>query len=210
MVRCGWLLLIALTLSACTTFATVQPARISSGPSFHAQATVAAPPGELPGWIWSFDCAEGCNHSIPGVEIGASIGVSGPTRRFSVGGGVMAPLTPFLEAYWQIAGEPSPSGVGARVGVPVNGWGEYRVFYRRELSSSVITNTHAVVATGSSPNGANTATFVALLQSIGLLERGSTAIAIPAVSIGVSHTTRERHGERETAFGLMAIGSIGI
>lgn len=103
--------LIGYLAASCTTFTTVRPAGVQPGLSVHTQATVAAPAGELPGWIWSFDCAEACNRAIPGWEVGAYHGVADTTAAYYLGAGLIAPLTPFVEGYRQFFGMP-----------PVHGW----------------------------------------------------------------------------------------
>jgi hypothetical protein len=206
----GRALLGILFMPGCTTFATVRPAEIHPGLSFHTQATVSAPPGELPGWIWSFDCAEDCNKGIPGVELSLFHGVSDSTRGYYLGGGLVAPINPFLEGYWRFSRNAPARGIGARIGIPVSGWSEARVFYRQDIGSRVTSNTNFVVTTGSSPNGANTATFLALIESVGLVERSAGSVIIPALSVGVTHTVRTRYGDRETAFGLLGVASFGV
>lgn len=71
-------------------------------------------------------------------------------------------------------------------------------------------NIHLVVAAGNSPNGAGTATFITVVQSIGLVERGARTTLVPALSIGLTRTTRRRYAARESAFGLWAMASIGV
>ena len=203
-----WPLLAVLILPACTTFATVRPARVQPGLSVAGQASIATPPGELPSWMWSLDGAADCDHAVTGFELGVFHGAADSAHAWYAGGGLMAPLTPYFEAYRQLSDGPRASGVGFRVGLPVTGWGEYRVFYRRDLSPNLTTNTHFVVATGTSPNGANSATFVAVLQSFGLVD--DSAGFIPAISVGITRTKRTRYDARESAVGLLATASVGV
>ena len=188
----------------------MRSAEVQPGLSLHAQATVTAPPGELPGWIWSFDCAEGCNHSIPGLELGVFHGVSDSTNGHYFGAGFVAPLNPFVEAYWQFSEKSRARGMGGRLGIPLSGWADSRIFYRHDLGAGVTSNTNFVIATGSSPNGANSATFLALVQSFGLIERGARTSFIPAISVGVTRTVRTRYEERETAVGFLGVLSLGF
>jgi hypothetical protein len=164
----------------------------------------------LPGWIWSFDCAEGCSHAIPGVELGLHYGVADSTRSYYLGGGLVAPVQPFVEGYWQFSRGSPARGVGARVGIPTWGWSDSRIFYRHDLGTGATSNTNFVISTGSSPNGANDATFMALIQSFGLVERNGRTSLIPAISLGLTRTVRTRYGDRETAIGFLAVASIGL
>lgn len=200
--------LAAVLLASCTTFASVRPAQVLPGRSVVIQAAASAPPGELPGWIWSFDCADGCNRSVPGLEIGYAHGVSDSTHAWYVEGGIALPVTPYIEAYRQVGDRSRPRGIGARVGVPTAGWGEYRVFYRTDPRPHLTANSHLVVASGRSPNRENSATFMALIQSVGLMRKGTTSGFIPAFSFGITRTTRNRYGEQETAAGLLAVLSL--
>lgn len=195
-------------LASCTTFVSVRPAQVSHGSSLLLQASATAPPGELAGWMWSFDCAEGCNHGIPGLEIGYGRGISDSTRAWYVEGGAALPVTPYLEVYRQVGDRSRPRGFGVRVGAPVAGWGEYRAFYRTDPRPNLTANTHLVVASGHSPNGESSATFIALIQSFGRMSNGATSGFIPSFSFGVTHTLRNRYGEQESALGLLALVSV--
>ena len=194
-------------LASCATFVSVRPAQVVPGDKLTFQASVSAPPGELPAWMWSLYCAVGCNSPVAGVDIGYGHGVSDSTGAWYVEGGISSPLKPYLEMYRQFGDRARPQGFGARVGAPVIGSGMYRVFYRIDPRPDLTANTHLVVATVRSPNGENTATFVALIQSVGLMKNGATSGFIPAFSFGITHTLRNRSGVLEDAVGLLALVS---
>ena len=194
-------------LTSCATFASVRPAQVTPGGELTFQASVSAPPGELPGWIWSLECAEGCNNPVAGLELGYGHGVSDSSRAWYAEGGLASPLTPYLEVYRQFGDRSRPKGLGVRAGAPVLGLGMYRAFYRTDLRPSLTANTHLVVATVRSPNRENTATFVALIQSFGLMKHGATSGFIPALSFGVTHTLRNRSGVQESAVGIFGLVS---
>lgn len=198
---------LALSLISCTGFASIRSAQVVPGNSFLVQAGASAPPGDLPGWMWSFDCADDCNHVIPGFEIGYGRGVVDSSRAWSFEGGLSLPLTPYVEVYRQVGTRSRPRGIGIRVGAPLSDGGEpreYRIFYRTDPRPNLTSNTHLLVAAGRSPNGENSATFIALIQSVGWLSYGPTSGFISALSFGPTHTFRNRHGERESATRLLA------
>lgn len=205
-----------LTISACTTFATVRSAEVTPGPSLGVQASYAGRPGPEAGWFWAFDCAQECDHPVWGVDLGLSYGWVGAdtTRRPPVAVGVgVSGFSPYADGYVQLRRGRRPLGVGARVGLPIGSWMEHQLYARYDVplgtSARVLLNPALFVHHGNSPNGQNPGTFVAFVQGVGVEVEGPYVSLMPSVALVAGHTRRSSYGRRVasggTAFGTASL-----
>ena len=201
----------AVCIAGCTTFSSVRPAAVIEGPVLSAQASVTTPPGDLVGWIWSFDCAEDCSHSIAGVDVNFMHGTRGTDgNSYQIGGGLILPVMPYFEAYVQRG---AAHGIGGRLGLPLYGWSEQRVYYRADVGqgNKVLTTTSQLFYSGgSSSNGQSRARMVGVFQTIGIVDRDANLTIVPALSLAAAHVSRNRWGERDDGWSVFAIASMTV
>jgi hypothetical protein len=197
----------------CTSFATVRSADVRPGPAFSVQASAAPSPGPVAGWLWSFDCAEDCDHTVPGLDLTFAYGQRKDNETpYSIGLGSNS-LFPFAEAYVQLRdGERFPFGLGARVGIPLGpGW-ENQLYARLDVpitrNARLLWNPGVFHNSTSSPNGANHGSFVGRVQGFGL-ELGAGVLTLtPSVAIvwgRAEYTNPELHGPENRIFGMGAL-----
>jgi hypothetical protein len=203
-------------LSGCTTFSTVRSAEPYLGPSVALQASRSTPPGDLASWLWSFDCAERCNHPIVGGDLGFTYGWrpnSGP-RAMTLGAGVSG-VSPYVDGYVQLAAGPRPFGVGARLGLPVLSWHDHQIYARYDIpidaKSRVLLNPGVFVTEGQSPNGQSSGSFLGVVQGMGLQIDGEYVSWTPAVAVVAGQSRRDRYGSRDgPTSSVFATASLGI
>ncbi|HEX5725278.1 MAG TPA: hypothetical protein VFX98_07415 [Longimicrobiaceae bacterium] len=209
----GLLLLACIASGACTSFLAVQSAEVRAGPSLRVQGSISTPPGDGAAWFWSLDCAENCDHPIPGVDLALSFG----SERASLGVGLNGAF-PYAEAYAQLnRPEQNPYGLGARLGVPVPGWNwtEHLLYarYDHRLASGklLLLNPTLFYHTGNSPNGTNPGSFLAFVQGIGVLSEGRNTSVVPALSVGFGRGERRRDSEVIGPFyTVFAVASVSV
>lgn len=191
----------ALALPACANFATVRSAEVRPGWGASASASATAGVGDAAGWFYSLDCASACDGNVVGVDLAASHGWRrGPGGRpVAVALGTSG-VFPYLDGYVQLGRGGRPFGVGARVGLPVFSWTQHQLYGRVDVplgrETRLLLNPGLLLHTGSSPNGANTGSFVAFVQGVGL-EVGAGAVAFtPAVSLVAGRAEHTSYGGR--------------
>lgn len=193
--------IVALCASAagCTSFATVRSAEVSPGPSAVVQGSLASPPGDAAGWFWSLDCAQDCNHPIPGGDASFAYGHAGASRPFTLGVGLNG-VYPYLEGYVQLSrSERYPAGVGARVGIPMLSWHQHQLYARVDVpvarDVTVLWNPGIVYHTGNSPNGENPGRFLGLVQAVGVQAGSGPIRLVPSAGVVWGRASRESYGE---------------
>ena len=212
----GHVALVACALSAgCTTFATVRSARVDPGLSAAVHASASTNPGDEAGWLWAYDCAERCGEPVFGADLGVTYGWSGPERRlpFALGVGSSG-VYPYAEGYLQLARGRRPFGLGARVGLPLDGWFQHQAYARLDVPlaprARLLLNPALFLHDGASPNGWNRGTFVAFVQGAGVLLEGERVSLTPAVALVLGSARRDRSGTRTgpeaTAFATASLG----
>jgi hypothetical protein len=205
--------LLAISLSACTTFGAVRSAEVSPGPFGHAAATVSGPMNDVSGWFWSFDCAQDCAGLAAGVDASAGYGVAnlgrGPALALAVGS---SGTHPYLDGYAQLGRGRVPFGVGARAGM--GGWREHSIYGRLDVPLGpevrLLLNPALFVHEGASPNGEMTGSFVGFVQGIGFeFEAGALSVT-PAGSLVVGRGRyegyRQTHGPTWNVFPTASLG----
>ncbi len=210
---------VAWALGGCTAFATVRSAEVRPGPSAIAQVSSTGRVGDVTGWFWSFDCAQGCGRAIPSLETGFAYGwrraAAGGPRGGAVGVG-MSGIYPYLDGYAQLGGGRRPFGVGGRVGVPFTSWREHQLYGRVDLPVGgegvrLLLNPALFVHEGRAPNGMNPGTFLGFVQGAGMLipgERTSTTLALALVAGRARRVSYGPGPDSERA--LFATGSFSI
>ncbi|MGH7677578.1 MAG: hypothetical protein ACRENU_03855 [Gemmatimonadaceae bacterium] len=208
-------------LGACTSFSSVRNANVAQGPSLFAQANVSSPPGKQATWFFTLCETVNCNHPIPGGDVNLSFGsVGNRAPPFAVGlaiNGVFpfAGMFPYLEVYVQLRRSPSASGLGVRIGIPMENWSQHQLYMRFNKrmndSSTFLWNPGLVLHTGRSPNGENPGTFLGLVSGFGYEFYEKGVALTPSVSIVVSHaqheTFSESHGPEVSVF---AVGGLSL
>lgn len=203
-------------LSGCATFATVRSAEPYLGPSVALQVSGSTPPGALASWIWSFDCAERCNHSIVGDDLGFTYAWrpdAGP-RAMALGAGISG-VSPYVDGYMQLAGGRRPFGVGARLGLPALSWHDHQVYARYDIpidkKSRLLLNPGVFLSEGHSPNGQSSGSFLGVVQGVGLQIEREYVSWTPAVAVVAGQTRRDRYGNRDgPVSSVFATASLGI
>jgi hypothetical protein len=203
-------------LSGCATFATVRSAEPYLGPSVALQASLSTPPGDLASWIWSFDCAERCNHPIVGGDLGFTYGwrPSGGPRAVTLGAGVSG-VSPYVDGYMQLTGGARPFGVGARLGIPALSWRDHQIYARYDIpfdsKARVLLNPGVFVSEGQSPNGQSSGSFFGVVQGVGLQIEGEYVSWTPAMAVVAGQSRRDRYGRRDgPASSVFATASMGM
>jgi hypothetical protein len=199
--------------AACTSFATVRSAEVRPGPSLTTQLSVAASPGPVAGWLWSWECVADCDHDIAALDLTFTYGQrkSGePPYAFGLG---LNGTFPFAEGYLQLRSvERFPFGVGGRVGIPLGpGW-ENQLYGRLDvpITSDVrlLWNPAVVHNSTSSPNGSNHGSFIGLVQGVGL-ELGTGSVTVtPSLALvwgRAEYRNPELHGPESRLFGTAAL-----
>ena len=201
----------ALLAAGCTSFATVRSAEVRPGPSVTAQVASTSLVGPVAGWLWSYDCAADCDHSIQSLDLTLSYGKRGETP-FSIGIGLNG-TSGFAEGYFQLrSAERFPFGVGGRLGLPIGPAWENQVYGRLDIpmgsSARLLWNPGVFHTSITSPNGANHGSFIGLVQGIGL-ELGSGAVtftpSVAAVWGRAEYNNPEQHGPENRLFGMGAL-----
>jgi len=203
-------------LIGCTTFATVRSAEPYPGTSVSLQASASTPPGDLASWFWSFDCAEACNHSIVGGDLGVTYGwqLGGGPRAMTIGAGING-LSPYVDGYMQLAAGPRPFGLGARLGLPALSWNEHEIYARYDIpiakESRLLLNPGVFLHQGRSPNGASSGSFLGFVQGVGLQIEGEYVSWTPAVAVVAGQSRRDRYGNRDgPVSSVFATASMGV
>jgi hypothetical protein len=198
----------------CTSFATVRSAEVHRGPSVGMQASMSTRPGDVGGWFWSYDCAQNCDHPVPGGDVGLTYG--SPRRAgagaFALGVGVSG-MHPYIDGYVQLAAGRQPFGVGVRLGPPVTSWREHQLYARYDVRTGgrrLLLNPALFIHEGRSPNGENPGSFVGFVQGVGLLQEGARVSWTPAVALVVGRAQRtssgQQHGPVWSMFGAASLG----
>src|SRR5215207_6260716 len=97
-------------VSGCTSFATVRSAEVRPGTAGALQASASTPPGDVASWFWSYDCAEACDHPVPGGDVGLAYGWPRRGGAAALGVGVNG-LHPYVDAYLQLGAGRRPFGL---------------------------------------------------------------------------------------------------
>lgn len=197
----------------CTAFTAVRSAQVEPGRSLDVAVTVATPPGDAAAWFWTFDCAVGCDRTIPAVDVGFTHGHApeGPGRPFEVGAGLSG-FYPYAHGYVQLAEGPRPWGVGGRIGLSFSGWTEASLHLRRDVvlggATRLLLTPTLFWHGGNSPNGMNPGTFVAIAQGVGLEHRLDGVSVAPSVLLVVGRVDRSSYGRattENTAFAVLGL-----
>jgi hypothetical protein len=203
-------------LIGCTTFATARSAQPYLGTSVSLQASGSTPPGDLASWLWSFDCAEACNHPIVGGDMGVTYGwqPNGGPRAVTLGAGING-VSPYIDGYMQLAAGPRPFGLGARLGLPVLSWSDHEIYARYDIpiakDSRVLLNPGVFLHEGRSPNGASSGSFLGFVQGVGLQIEGERVSWTPAVAVVAGQSRRDRYGRRDgPVSSVFATASMGV
>ena len=202
-------------VTGCTSFSTVRSAEVRPGRTMSVQASIAAPPGDDAAWFWSYDCAQGCDHAIPAVELSYEHGWQRSRGvGYSVGVGLSG-VYAFAEAYVQLGSSRGrPVGVGARVGNPFVSWRQHQVYGRVDVPLApgrrLLLNPGLFYHSGRSPNGENPGSFLGLVQGVGIeFDYGAMSIR-PAAAIVWGRAERtsfgQRYGPTTRAFGTASLG----
>ena len=201
--------------TACTSFATVRSAEVLPGASVVAQASTTTRLGDIPGWFWSYDCAERCDHPVVGGDAGITYGwpnrEGGAAFALSVG---LSGVYPYVDLYTQLGRGRQPFGVGARVGLPLTTWREHQLYGRYDVplggSTRLLLNPAVFIHEGASPNGAIRGSFLAFVQGIGVLFEGDRVSWTPAIALVSGRARRTSSGQEfgpvGSVFGAASIG----
>jgi hypothetical protein len=209
-------LLVAATqmLAGCTSFTTVRSARVVAGPEVNIHASYTPSPGDEAGWFWSLDCAQQCDHPIPGGDAGFAYGVSdGGGIPFALGAGLNG-TSPYLEGYGQLYGSTSTAfGLGVRLGIPVISWAQHQLYARVDMplaGSRLLWNPGLLYQTGNSPNGENPGSVVGLTNGFGVQfgdDRMSITPSLGVVWSRAQHSSYgEPHGPENKLFATFGLG----
>lgn len=212
-----WILpFLVVVAQGCTTFSTVRSAEVQAGSGSHQQFSASSDVGDEAGWFYSFDCSSQCNRSVAGAEFSWDFGaVTGTNRGRTLGIGVNSIFQPFVEGYWQLGKSGNaPYGVGARVGIPLGGFSEHRLFGRVDVpfanGERLLWNPGLFYMRGSSPNGQNSGSILAMTNGLGIQVREGDWAFIPSVSLinaRAGHTSyAERFGPSWSTFITAGVG----
>ena len=203
-------------VTACTSFATVRSAEVLPGASIAAQASTTTRPGDIPGWFWSYDCADRCDHPVVGGDAGVTYGW--PNREGSAALAISLGLSgvhPYIDLYTQVGRGQQPFGVGARLGVPLTTWREHQLYGRYDVplggSTRLLLNPAVFIHEGASPNRANRGSFLAFVQGIGVMFEGERVSCTPAIALVSGRARRTLSGGESLSVGSMfGAASIGV
>ena len=211
-----FLIALLLSASACTSFATVRSAEVLPGRSVGVQASMSGRPGDVPGWFWSYDCTQVCDHPIVGGDAGFTYGWQreGGAGAVAVGVGVSGLLFPYVDAYAQLRAGRQPFGIGARLGFPFLSWREHQLYGRYDVplgrSTRLLLNPAMFLHEGHAPNGQSPGTFLAFVQGVGLLLEGDRVSWTPAIALIAGRAQRNSYGQQygpvRSVFGAASIG----
>jgi hypothetical protein len=207
-------LALGLAATGCTSFATVRSAQVHPGSSSTFQASTTSPTGDGVGWFYGLDCSSACSHSVTALDAAFTYGWAGE-QPYTLGFGVNGLLFPYVEVYTQLRGDSARAfGVGARLGVPVLGWGSHQLYARYDIplagGTRVLWNPGLFLHAGNSTNGGNPGHFVALVQGVGVEHRRQRSTVVPAVALIVARGDRqspsaEEDGPFTTVFGAASV-----
>lgn len=206
---------VCLLLHGCT-FAHVRSAQVNPGTTVHVQASLSSDPGPDAGWFWAFGDCYRCSSPIPALDVGVSYGIAGSDghrpRAWEAG---LDGFSGYAGGYVQLfQGERSAYGVGGRFGIPWPAPISHSMLYGRydrllPNGDRLLWNPALLVHAGNSPNGANPAAFVGLVQSAGLEMRGKYITVIPSVSLvlggGYGRSYGQPRGPFRATFGTAAV-----
>ena len=194
-----FLALAVLCATGCASMGTVRPARVQPGTWIEG--------GISAGFAWpmlancllsgrktiSGDLVGSCKNDGPwGIEGGVTRGIVGDASAYSLGAGmqlVAGEFTPFVEGYRQMRGDDRPWGIGARAGIPTQGWGAHSAtlrFDRPRGEASVLSwNPSLLVQHGRADGkGELNGSWIGLANAIGVTrtgERATSTFALHAV-----------------------------
>jgi hypothetical protein len=202
-------------VACCTSFATVRSAEVLPGPSLGIQASASTRPGDVAAWFWSYDCAENCDHVIPGGDVGFTYGWprQGRIGAFALGAGLSGTF-PYADGYLQLASGRTPFGVGARLGLPLMSWREHQLYGRYDVrlgeSTRLLLNPALFFHEGETPNGETPGSFRGFVQGVGLLFEGETVSWTPAIALVAGRARRRdssrQYGPERSVFGTASLG----
>ncbi len=206
---------VPVSLSGCTTFATVRSADVRPGPSVAFHAAASTPPGDVTGWFWAVDCVEACNYPVIGGDLGVTYGwrpTEGPGAVALTAG--VSGVYPYVDGYVQLGSGRQPFGVGARIGPPVTSWREHQLYARYDVplgaSTRLLLNPGLFLHEGRAPNGASPGRFVGIVQGVGVQLEGSRISLTPAVAVVAGRAQRDSYGRRygpeQTVFVTTSLG----
>jgi hypothetical protein len=211
----GVVILAALLLLGCTSFATVRSAEVRPGPAAALHASASTRPGDVAGWFWSDDCAQACDHRVLGGDAGLTYGWprGGGAGAFALGVGLSG-THPYVDGYLQLGAGRQPFGVGARVGPPVTSWREHQLYGRYDVrlggTTRLLLNPALFLHEGRAPNGASPGSFVGFVQGVGLLLEGARVSWTPAVALVAGRAQRTSYGQQygpvRSVFGTASLG----
>jgi hypothetical protein len=202
-------------VSGCTSFSTVRSAEVRPESSVAIQASASTRPGDVAGWFWSDDCAQPCDHSVVGGDVGLTHGWSRGRRAGGVALGVgLSGTHPYVDGYVQLGAGRQPFGVGARIGPPLTSWREHQLYGRYDVrlggTTRLSLNPALFVHEGRAPNGASPGAFVGFVQGVGLLLAGERVSWTPAVALVAGRAQRDSYGQRygpeRSVFGAASLG----
>ena len=208
------LIVLALPLAACTSFSAVRSAKVRPGLGAEAVVALSGRVNDETGWLYSFECAEDCEHEIPGIDAAVSYGwprtIAGLPGTVSLG---MNGIYPYADAYLQIGGGSVPFGVGGRVGLPLTGWAEHQVYGRLDVPlgdrARLLLNPAFFALTGHSRSSRGS--LVAFVQGVGLEIDAGRVSFTPAVSLVAGRVERVRSGSgAERGPAVFPTASLGI
>jgi hypothetical protein len=188
--------------TACTSLSTVRSAEVRPGPALTVQASGSTPTGDLAGWFWSYDCATSCTTNVPGLDASIAFGHGMEDGKGSTFGFGTSGFYPFLEVYTQLDTGRTPFGIGGRIGLPLIGWSEHRLYGRMDFPAGngkdrLLWNPGLVLTMGASPNGENTGTFIGVTNGLGIQMGDGGVVWTPSVSLVSGRASINRWGERE-------------
>jgi hypothetical protein len=202
-------------LGGCTSFATVRSAEVLPGPSLGIQASASTRPGEVAGWFWSLDCAQTCDHPVPGGDAGLTYGWPRDGRAGAVALSVGVDGThPYVDGYLQLGTGRRPFGVGVRVGPPLTSWREHQLYGRYDVrlaeATRLLLNPALFLHEGRTPNGASSGSFFGFVQGVGLLLEGESVSWTPAIALVAGRARRNSYGQEygpeRSVFGTASLG----
>jgi hypothetical protein len=190
--------------TSCTTFTSVRSAEVRPGPSFSAQASASSPVGDEAGWFYAYDCSSRCSMPVVGGDFSLASGFGTAGGRGTTIGIGTSGFYPYVEFYTQLdASQRRPVGVGGRLGIPLGGWMEHRIYARVDVanqdgSQRFLWNPGLVLTTGSSPNGANGGSVHGLANGVGVQLGNGGVVWTPSVSLVVARAGHESYGQPAT------------
>jgi hypothetical protein len=170
--------------------------------------------GPVAGWLWSFDCAEDCDHAVGGLDVSFMYGRRKANETpYAWGLGVNGTF-PFAEGYVQLRDSNRfPVGLGTRIGIPLGpGW-QNAVYGRLDIpvtsNAKLLWNPAVFHNSTSSPNDANHGWFIGVVQGVGLeIGTGSSVTFTPSVALvwgRAEYENPQPHGPENRFFGTGAL-----